>query len=179
MPQKRNPDAAELVRAKGGRINGALVALLTVMKGLPLAYSKDMQEDKEPLFDAADSLTLSLHAMAGMVRDLRVDAEAMRQAENAVFNTATDLADWLVREAGLPFRRAHHVTGQIVKLAEAKNVGLSELSLADMQAVEPGITEGIFDVLSVERSVASRTSFGGTAPTRVRAAAKAARKRFL
>jgi len=179
MPQKRNPDAAELVRAKTGRINGALVALLTVMKGLPLAYSKDMQEDKEPVFDAADSLTLCLHAMAGMVRDLQVDAKAMRQAATAGFITATDLADWLVREAGLPFRRAHHVTGQLVKLAESKAVGLVDLTLAEMQKVEPKITKGVFDVLSVERSVASRTSFGGTAPSRVHAAAKAARKRFL
>ena len=179
MPQKRNPDAAELVRAKTGRINGALIALLTVMKGLPLAYSKDMQEDKEPVFDAADSLTLCLHAMAGMVRDLQVDAQAMRQAATAGFITATDLADWLVREAGLPFRRAHHVTGQLVKLAETKAVGLADLSLADMQQVEAKITKGVFDVLAVERSVASRTSFGGTAPVRVRAAAKAARKRFL
>jgi argininosuccinate lyase len=179
MPQKRNPDAAELVRAKGGRINGALIALLTVMKGLPLAYSKDMQEDKEPVFDAADSLTLCLHAMAGMVRDLKPNADAMRAAAAAGFSTATDLADWLVREAGLPFRRAHHVTGQLVKLAESKGVGLADLSLAEMQAVEPGINRGIFGVLSVERSVASRTSLGGTAPARVRAAAKAARKRFL
>jgi argininosuccinate lyase len=179
MPQKRNPDAAELVRAKTGRINGALIALLTVMKGLPLAYSKDMQEDKEPMFDAADSLTLCLHAMAGMVRDLRVNAAAMYAWASAGFSTATDLADWLVREAGLPFRRAHHVTGQIVKLAEAKGVGLSELPLADLQKIESGITKGVFDVLTVERSVASRTSFGGTAPARVRQAAKAARKRFL
>jgi argininosuccinate lyase len=179
MPQKRNPDAAELVRAKTGRINGALVALLTVMKGLPLAYSKDMQEDKEPLFDAADSLTLCLHAMAGMVRDLAVNAKAMSASASAGFSTATDLADWLVREAGLPFRRAHHVTGQLVKLAETQGVGLSQLKLADMKTVEPGITQGVFGVLSVERSVASRTSFGGTAPSRVRQAAKAARKRFL
>jgi argininosuccinate lyase len=179
MPQKRNPDAAELVRAKTGRINGALVALLTVMKGLPLAYSKDMQEDKEPLFDAADSLTLCLHAMAGMVRDLTVDAKAMSAAASAGFSTATDLADWLVREAGLPFRKAHHVTGQLVKLAETRGIGLSQLKLADMKKVEPSITEGVFGVLSVKRSVASRTSFGGTAPSRVRAAAKAARKLFL
>lgn len=179
MPQKRNPDAAELVRAKSGRINGALITLLTVMKGLPLAYSKDMQEDKEPTFDAADSLTLCLHAMAGMVRDLRVNASAMYNWASAGFSTATDLADWLVREAGLPFRRAHHVTGQIVKLAEAKGVGLSELKLADLKSIESAITQSVFDVLTVERSVASRTSLGGTAPARVRQAAKAARKRFL
>ena len=179
MPQKRNPDAAELVRAKGGRINGALIALLTVMKGLPLAYSKDMQEDKEPVFDAADNLTLCLHAMTGMARDMTVNTDLLRQAASAGFSTATDLADWLVREAGLPFRRAHHVTGQLVKLAESKGVGLPELALAEMQAVEPAITRGVFGVLSVERSVASRTSFGGTAPRRVRAAAKAARKKFL
>ena len=131
------------------------------------------------MFDAADSLTLCLHAIAGMVRDLQVDAQVMRQAATAGFITATDLADWLVREAGLPFRRAHHVTGQLVKLAESKAVGLADLSLAEMRRVEAKITKGVFDVLSVERSVASRTSFGGTAPSRVRAAATAARKRFL
>jgi argininosuccinate lyase len=178
MPQKRNPDAAELVRAKTGRINGALVALLTVMKGLPLAYSKDMQEDKEPLFDAADSLTLCLHAMGGMVRDLQVDAKAMSAAASAGFSTATDLADWLVRELGLPFREAHHVTGRIVAAAAEKDVPLHRLSLEEMQKVEPKITQAVFDVLSVDRSVKSRTSYGGTAPGNVRSQAKKWLKRL-
>ncbi|MFN4282934.1 MAG: argininosuccinate lyase [Alphaproteobacteria bacterium] len=179
MPQKRNPDAAELIRAKTGRIAGALVGLLTVMKGLPLAYSKDMQEDKEPLFDAADSLSLSIHAMTGMMRDLKVNTARLRAAASAGFSTATDLADWLVREAGLPFREAHHVTGSLVKLAETKGCELADLTLAEMQAADKRITKSVYGVLSVDKSVASRTSLGGTAPSRVRAAAKAARKQFL
>ena len=167
MPQKRNPDAAELARAKVGRIMGALVALLAVMKGLPLAYAKDMQEDKEPAFDAADALSLSLAAMAGMVRDLEPDTARMRAMAGSGFATATDLADWLVRELQLPFRTAHHVTGRLVAIAEAKSVDLAGLSLAEMRSVEPGITDAIFDVLSVDASVASRTSYGGTAPANV------------
>ena len=173
MPQKRNPDAAELVRAKTGRVNGALVALLTVMKGLPLAYAKDMQEDKEPVFDAADAWALSLAAIAGMVRDMTPDTARMREFAASGFATATDLADWLVRVLRLPFRSAHHVTGRLVAKAEAMGVDLAELSLADMQAEEAGITADVFGVLAVEASVASRTSFGGTAPANV--AAQAAR----
>jgi argininosuccinate lyase len=168
MPQKRNPDAAELVRAKSGRIVGAAVALLTVMKGLPLAYSKDMQEDKEQVFDAADSLFLSLAAMTGMMADLRPDPERMRAAAGAGFATATDLADWLVRARGMPFREAHHVTGALVARAEAQGVDLPDLSLEVMQEVHPGITEEVFGVLGVDNSVRSRTSFGGTSPLRVR-----------
>jgi argininosuccinate lyase len=179
MPQKRNPDAAELVRAKTGRLNGALVALLTVMKGLPLAYQKDMQEDKLPVFEAADALELCLAATAGMVRDMQPDRARLLEAAARGFSTATDLADWLVRELGLPFRQAHHVTGEIVRRAEAAGLTLAELPLADLQAALPRITEGVYEVLDVERSVASRTSLGGTAPARVRAAAVAARKRFL
>ncbi len=179
MPQKRNPDAAELVRAKTGRLNGALIALLTVMKGLPLAYGKDMQEDKIPVFEAADGLELCLAATAGMVRDLRPDRLRLRQMAGRGFATATDLADWLVRVAGLPFRQAHHATGRIVQRAEAIGCTLAELPLAELQAVEPAITAAVYDVLDIERSVASRTSFGGTAPDRVRAAVAAARQRFL
>jgi len=176
MPQKRNPDAAELVRAKAGRIIGDLNTLLIVMKGLPLAYSKDMQEDKEPVFDAADSIFLCVMAMAGMVREMSVDREAMRAAAGGGYSTATDLADWLVRELGLPFRDAHHVTGRVVKLAEEKGCDISGLSLADMQSVEPRITDAVFSVLTVESSVASRVSYGGTAPANVKAAVKAARE---
>ncbi len=167
MPQKRNPDAAELARAKTGRIVGGLVALLTVMKGLPLAYAKDTQEDKEPVFDAADALGLSLAAMTGMLRDLRPDTARMRAMAGSGFATATDLADWLVRVLHLPFRTAHHVTGRLVAAAEAKGVDLSGLTLAEMQAEEPGITEAVFAVLTVDASVASRTSQGGTAPANV------------
>jgi argininosuccinate lyase len=167
MPQKRNPDAAELVRAKTGRVTGALVALLTVMKGLPLAYAKDMQEDKEPVFDAADAWALSLAAVAGMVRDLQPDTVRMNEMAGAGFATATDLADWLVRVLHLPFRSAHHVTGRLVAAAEAKGVDLAGLTLAEMQAVEPRITQDVFSVLTVAASVASRTSFGGTAPANV------------
>ena len=168
MPQKKNPDAAELIRAKPGRITGALVALLTIMKGLPLAYSKDMQEDKEQVFDAADSLMLALAAMEGMVRDLAPRPEALRAAAASGFSTATDLADWLVRSLGLPFREAHHVTGALVREAETRGVDLPDLPLAAMQAAHPGITAEVFGVLGVDNSVASRTSYGGTAPDRVR-----------
>ena len=173
MPQKRNPDAAELARAKTGRVVGALVALLTVIKGLPLAYAKDMQEDKEPVFDAAAALSLSLAAMAGMVRDLQPDTARMRAMAGSGFATATDLADWLVRVLRVPFRTAHHVTGRLVAAAEARGVDLSGLTLEEMQAEEPGITADIFGVLTVDASVASRVSFGGTAPANV--AAQAAR----
>ena len=169
MPQKRNPDAAELVRAKIGRILGAQVALTVVMKGLPLTYSKDMQEDKEPVFDAADSLGLALAAMEGMLRDLAPDVGRLREAAAAGFSTATDLADWLVRELGMPFREAHHVTGTLVRRAETLRLDLPELPLAEMQAVEPRIDARVFDVLGVENSARSRTSYGGTAPERVRA----------
>ena len=179
MPQKRNPDAAELVRAKTGRLNGSLVALLTVMKGLPLAYGKDMQEDKVPVFEAVDALDLCLAATAGMARDLQPRRERLRAAAAEGFATATDLADWLVRAAGLPFRRAHHVTGQIVRRAEALGCTLAELPLSELQAAEPAITAEVYDILDPARSVASRTSFGGTAPDQVRAAAANARKRFL
>ncbi|MBP7003328.1 argininosuccinate lyase [Amaricoccus sp.] len=169
MPQKKNPDAAELIRAKPGRIIGSLVALLTIMKGLPLAYSKDMQEDKEQVFDAADSLMLALAAMDGMVRDLTPRPEALRAAAASGFSTATDLADWLVRRLGLPFRDAHHVTGALVKAAEDAGVDLPELDLATMQAAHPGITAEVYEVLGVDNSVASRASYGGTAPAQVRA----------
>ena len=172
MPQKRNPDAAELVRAKAGRIIGALVALLVVMKGLPLAYAKDMQEDKEQTFDALQTLSLALAAMAGMVRDLTPDLKRMKQAAGNGYATATDLADWLVRELGLPFREAHHVTGRLVGLAAEKGVGLEKLTLAEMQAVHAPITQAVFAVLGVEKSVKSRTSYGGTAPANVKAQAK-------
>ncbi len=167
MPQKRNPDAAELARAKTGRITGALVGLLMVMKGLPLAYAKDMQEDKEPVFDAADAWALSLAAIGGMVRDLSPDLTRMRDFAGSGFATATDLADWLVRELRLPFRNAHHVTGRLVAKAEACGVRLDELTLAEMQAEDAGITEAIFGVLTVDASVASRRAYGGTAPDNV------------
>lgn len=169
MPQKRNPDAAELVRAKTGRILGALVGLSVVMKGLPLAYSKDMQEDKERVFDASDALTLALAAMAGMARDMAPNRARLEAAAGAGFATATDLADWLVRALGLPFREAHHVTGALVKAAETKGCGLEDLSLAEMQAIHPQIEAGVFDVLGVRRSVESRVSYGGAAPSGVRA----------
>ncbi|WP_299130079.1 argininosuccinate lyase [uncultured Amaricoccus sp.] len=178
MPQKKNPDAAELIRAKVGRINGALVALLTVMKGLPLAYSKDMQEDKEQVFDAADSLMLALAAMTGMAADMAPNAERLRVAAASGFSTATDLADWLVRALGLPFREAHHVTGALVKRAEERGVDLPDLSLAEMRAAHPGITDEVYAVLGVENSVASRRSFGGTAPAGVRERVAAWRAEF-
>jgi argininosuccinate lyase len=172
MPQKRNPDAAELVRGKSGRVIGALAALLVVMKGLPLAYSKDMQEDKEGAFDSLDSLSLCIAAMSGMVRDMKVNRERLKAAAGAGFSTATDLADWLVRKLDLPFREAHHVTGRVVALAEGRGVGLEDLSLADLQSVEPRISEDIFAVLGVEKSVESRVSYGGTAPAQGRRAAQ-------
>jgi argininosuccinate lyase len=169
MPQKRNPDAAELVRAKVGRILGGFVALAIVLKGLPLAYSKDMQEDKEQVFDAADTLLLALAAMEGMVRDMVPQAERLRVAAGRGFSTATDLADWLVRRLGMPFREAHHVTGSLVKLAEGRGGDLADLALADMQGVHGGITAEVYQVLGVDNSVASRQSYGGTAPAQVRA----------
>jgi argininosuccinate lyase len=172
MPQKRNPDAAELVRAKSGRVIGALMGLLVVMKGLPLAYQKDMQEDKEGAFDALDTLALAVAAMTGMVADMSVDARAMKRAAGAGYSTATDLADWLVRALGLPFREAHHVTGRIVALAAERDIPLEKLSLADMQCVDPRITEEVFAVLGADKSVKSRTSYGGTAPVNVRREAR-------
>ena len=178
MPQKRNPDAAELARGKSGRVFGALIGLLTVMKGLPLAYAKDMQEDKEGVFDALQTLSLCLAAMAGMIRDLTPDAKRMKAAAGAGYSTATDLADWLVGALGLPFREAHHVTGRIVALAAARGVGLEKLTLGEMQSIESRITDTVFAVLGVERSVRSRTSFGGTAPANVKKQAKAWLKRL-
>jgi argininosuccinate lyase len=178
MPQKRNPDAAELIRAKPGRILGAFTALAVVMKGLPLTYSKDMQEDKEQVFDALDNMALAIAAMAGMVKDLKPNREAMLKAASSGFATATDLADWLVQKLGLPFREAHHVTGRIVALAEKKGLMLHELPLAEMQAVHKGITKSVYDVLSVEASVKSRRSEGGTAPANVLKEAKAWQKRL-
>ena len=175
MPQKRNPDAAELVRGHAGRIMGCMTSLMVTMKGLPLAYSKDMQDDKEPVFEAFDLLSLSLSAMTGMVRTLTFRTERMRALAEAGFATATDLADWLVREGDVPFREAHHITGRAVKLAEERDCGLADLSLADLQGLDARINTGVFGVLSVDASVASRTSHGGTAPVRVRAAIAAAR----
>mgnify|MGYP001195385943 CR=1 FL=1 len=169
MPQKKNPDAAELIRAKIGRILGATVALFTVMKGLPLAYSKDMQEDKEQVFDAADTLMLALAAMEGMVRDMTANRANLERAAASGFSTATDLADWLVRSLGLPFREAHHVTGSLVALAEKKGCDLPDLNLSEMNSVHAGITQEIYSVLGVHNSVASRQSYGGTAPSQVRA----------
>ena len=169
MPQKKNPDAAELLRAKLGRILGATVALFTVMKGLPLTYSKDMQEDKEQVFDAADSLMLGLAAMTGMVADMTANRDVLAAAASSGFSTATDLADWLVRALGLPFREAHHVTGTLVAMAEKKGCDLPDLTLAEMQSVHPDITEAVFEVLGVENSIRSRMSYGGTAPDQVRA----------
>ncbi|MGL4281095.1 MAG: argininosuccinate lyase, partial [Albidovulum sp.] len=168
MPQKKNPDAAELIRAKIGRILGSAVALFTVMKGLPLAYSKDMQEDKEQVFDAADTLMLALAAMTGMVGDMTANRANLEKAASSGFSTATDLADWLVREAGLPFRDAHHVTGALVALAEKKGCDLPDLSITEMTGVHPSITQDIYSVLGVQNSVASRKSYGGTAPDQVR-----------
>ena len=169
MPQKKNPDAAELIRAKVGRIFGANVALMMVMKGLPLAYSKDMQEDKEQVFDAADNLILALAAMQGMVADMQANKAALCAAAGAGFSTATDLADWLVRSLNMPFRDAHHVTGSLVALAETEKCELQDLSLTQMHSVDPAITKEVYDVLGVENSVASRISYGGTAPAQVRA----------
>jgi len=179
MPQKRNPDAAELVRGKVGRVLGAFTALSLVMKGLPLAYSKDMQEDKEPVFDAVDTLGLCIAAMTGMIADMEANPAAMRRAVEAGFPTATDLADWLVREASLPFRDAHHVAGRLVKEAETRDCGLADLPLDVMQAAHPALDERIYKVVSVEASVNARTSYGGTAPERVREQVVEARRRFL
>ena len=179
MPQKRNPDAAELVRGRSGRVYGALLSLLVMLKALPLSYNKDMQEDKEPVFETAHSVSLCLAAMTGMIRDLKPLPESMKAAAGRGFSTATDLADWLVREAGLPFRDAHHITGRIVKLAEEKDCALAELQLADMQQVSKLITAAVFDVLTLEAWVASRRSFGGTAPERVKEAIAIARKKYL
>jgi argininosuccinate lyase len=178
MPQKRNPDAAELVRAKTGRIIGALQGILIVMKGLPLAYQKDMQEDKEGAMDALAALSLCLAAMTGMVRDIEADAPRMKKAAGEGYATATDLADWLVRSLNIPFRKAHHITGTIVAEASKLGLPLHRVTLDAMQAVEPGITEDVFSVLSVDRSVQSRTSYGGTAPRNVRAQAKKWLKRL-
>ena len=172
MPQKRNPDAAELVRAKPGRIIGALLSLLTVMKGLPLTYSKDMQEDKEPAFDAFDNMSLAIAATTGMVKDMVPNKDEMRKAAASGFSTATDLADWLVRTLKMPFRDAHHVTGSLVALAESQGCDLPELPLAAMQSVEKRITKDVYKVLTVENSVASRLSFGGTSPKNVAREAK-------
>ena len=169
MPQKKNPDAAELIRAKIGRILGAMVGLFTVMKGLPLTYSKDMQEDKEQVFDAADSLMLALAAMTGMVGDMKPNAEVLEKSAATGFSTATDLADWLVRTLNMPFRDAHHVTGTLVKLAEDQGCDLPDLTLVQMQGVHAAITDDVFQVLGVHNSVNSRTSYGGTAPDQVRA----------
>ena len=172
MPQKRNPDAAELVRAKVGRIAGAFQGLLMVMKGLPLTYSKDMQEDKEMTFDALDTYALVVAATAGMVADLAPQRETMRAAAMKGYSTATDLADWIVQHLGIPFRDAHHITGRAVAEAESRGVRLDELPLEALQAIEPRITKGVFDVLTVENSVASRISIGGTAPQLVRKSAE-------
>ncbi len=178
MPQKRNPDAAELVRAKTGRIAGALLGLLVVMKGLPLAYSKDMQEDKETAFDALAALRLALAAMTGMVLDMEPRPAAMRAAAESGYATATDLADWLVRELKLPFRDAHHVTGAIVRAAEEQGIALEKLPLAAMQAVEPRISNAVYSVLTIENSVKSRVSYGGTAPQNVAKMARGWMKRL-
>ena len=179
MPQKRNPDAAELVRGKSGRIVGALIGLLTMMKGLALTYSKDMQEDKEPLFDAFDSLALCLASTTGMVRDMSVNADAMARAAGTGHATATDLADWLVQEAGVPFRDAHAITGRIVRLADENGCDLKDLALADLQAIEPRITADVVALLDPATAIARRTSEGGTAPSEVAKQIARARQRFL
>jgi argininosuccinate lyase len=179
MPQKRNPDGAELVRGKSGRVYGALMGLLTTCKGLTLAYNKDLQEDKEPVFDAAQTLSICLQVTTGMVADFTANKERMRESAMSGYSTATDLADWLVRSLNMPFRDAHHVTGRVVKAAEAKSCRLDELELSDMQTVEPRITKAVFDVLSVEASVKSRKSYGGTAPDLVLQAITNYRKGIL
>tara|TARA_R110000787_G_scaffold63679_11_gene143960 strand:- start:40949 stop:42370 length:1422 start_codon:yes stop_codon:yes gene_type:complete len=179
MPQKRNPDAAELIRAKAGRVIGAMNSLMIVMKGLPMTYGKDMQDDKEPVFEVANTLALSLAAMTGMIESATFDKLRMRADAGKGFSTATDLADWLVRALGMPFRDAHHVTGALVKLAENKGCGLEDLSLAEMQGVDAGITDDVFAVLGVDNSVASRVSYGGTAPDGVRARIRDAKARWL
>ncbi len=175
MPQKRNPDAAELVRGHAGRITGCLVSLMVTMKGLPLAYSKDMQDDKPPVFECHDLLAISIAAMTGMVESATFRTDRMRGLAESGYATATDLADWLVREADVPFREAHHITGRAVARAEALGCTLDKVPLTDLQAIDPRITKGVYDVLSVDASVASRRSFGGTAPDNVRAAIRAAR----
>lgn len=179
MPQKRNPDAAELVRAKSGRVIGALIGLLTVMKGLPMTYSKDMQEDKEALFGVADTLELCIAATTGMIADLEPNPERMRESARSGYSTATDLADWVTQKLNVPFRDAHHITGRAVKLAESKGCELGQLALADLQSIEPRINADVLKVLTVDAAAASRVSYGGTAPDNVRAQAKAARDRFL
>ena len=179
MPQKRNPDAAELIRGKAGRLIGGLNALLVAVKGLPLTYSKDMQEDKQPVFDTADTLAVTIPAMTGMIEGARFDAARLRAVAGHGHPTATDLADWLVSVLGLPFRHAHHVTGRLVRKAESRDCGLDGLSLEEMQAEEPGITEAVYGVLGIDNSVKSRTSPGGTAPDNVRRAVADARRRFL
>jgi argininosuccinate lyase len=179
MPQKRNPDAAELVRAKIGRIAGAFQSLIMVMKGLPLTYSKDMQEDKEPVFQAVDALMLSIAAMSGMMRDLVPQKDNMLAAAKLGFTTATDLADWLVQKKGMPFREAHHIAGALVSEAEKKGCGLEDLSLEEMRLISSEIDESVYEVLSVEASAAARKSFGGTAPECVRKAIAAARTELL
>jgi argininosuccinate lyase len=176
MPQKRNPDAAELVRGHCGRIAGAMMSLVMTMKGLPLAYSKDMQDDKPPVFEAHDLLILSIAAMAGMVDSSRFDPERMRAAALAGHPTATDLADWLVRSAGLPFRDAHHLTGRVVRLAEEQGLPLWELPIEALQALDPRLDATVFAVLSADSSVRSRTSYGGTAPSAVKRKVEAAKK---
>jgi argininosuccinate lyase len=176
MPQKKNPDAAELVRGHAGRIIGCATALIITMKGLPLSYSKDMQDDKPPVFEAHSLLGLSLAAMTGMIEGAEFRTDRMRQAAELGYATATDLADWLVREAGIPFREAHHVTGAAVKLAESKGVALDQLPLAELQAIDARIGEGVYQALSVEASVAARASHGGTAPAEVRKRVAEARK---
>ncbi len=176
MPQKRNPDAAELVRGHSGRIIGAMMSLMVTMKGLPLAYSKDMQDDKEPVFEARDLMILSLEAIGGMIETIEFVPESMRAAAEQGYSTATDLADWLVREADVPFREAHHITGRAVKLAEEQGRGLADLSLAELQRIDARIDERVYDVLGVEASMNSRTSYGGTAPARVREQIAAAKK---
>ena len=178
MPQKRNPDAAELVRAKTGRLNGNLIHLLTVLKGTALAYNKDLQEDKEPVFDTVDALHLCLSATMHMIAGINVNEDAMIRAASEGFSTATDLADWLVRELNMPFRDAHHITGKIVNIAEERNCYLWDVTLRDMQQIEPRITDDVFNVLTVHHSVKSRTSYGGTAPKNVREAIKQARKDY-
>ena len=179
MPQKRNPDAAELVRAKSGRVIGALIGLMTVMKGLPMTYSKDMQEDKEALFGVADTLELCIAATTGMIADLEPNPERMRESARSGYSTATDLADWVTQKLNVPFRDAHHITGRAVKLAESKGCELGQLALVDLQSIEPRINADVLKVLTVDAAAASRVSYGGTAPDNVRAQAKAARDRFL
>ena len=176
MPQKRNPDAAELVRGHSGRIIGALTSLMVTMKGLPLAYSKDMQDDKEPVFEARDLLMLSLDALAGMMDTLEFEPERMHQAAVQGFSTATDLADWLVREADVPFREAHHITGRAVKAAEERSCDLADLPLEVLKAIDARIDASVFEVLSIDASVRSRASYGGTAPECVREQIAAAKE---